>query len=209
MTLAQIELDFESVAIPRDIRQFLRAVDHRVEKHRVNTATSFRGFVPSDYTSVYRCLKAVYDSNLLCGDRFCEWGSGIGVVASMASAIGYEAYGIECNHELCLVAEELSEEFELGATLINGSFVPPGVEDLIDHAFTSNEGDVALYMESDDAYDEMALEVNDFDLIFVYPWPNDVELTHRIFDRCAASGALLLAYYEHNSISLFRKSGTG
>lgn len=206
MTLTQIELNYESVVVSQDIRRFLRAVDDRVEKHRVNTATSFRGFVPSDYTAVYRCLKAIYDSNLLCGDRFCEWGSGIGVVASMAAMIGYEAYGIEYNHELCSVAEELCEELEIAATLVNGSFVPSGVEDLIDHAFTANEGDVALHMEADHAYDEIDLEVNDFDMIFVYPWPNDVELTHRIFERCAAQGALLLAYYEHNSISLFRKS---
>ncbi len=124
MALNCIEFDYGSVAAPSKIVEFLRAVDGLVEQHRINTATKFRGFVPSDYVAIYRCLKVVYDSNLLCGKRFCEWGSGVSVVASLAAMIGYESYGIEYDGNLCTVAEGICEDFGLPVELINGSFIP-------------------------------------------------------------------------------------
>lgn len=206
MTLTQIELAYDSVVVPGEVADFLQAVDALVEQHRVNTAVSFRGFVPSDYIATYRCLKAIYDSHLLCGNRFCEWGSGISVVASLAGMIGYDSYGIEYDRNLCVVAEGISRDFDVPVELVHGSFIPAGVEDLIDDAFATYDGELALHTDPDSAYAEMGQEVDDFDLIFAYPWPNDVELTHDIFDRCAAQGALLLAYYDTDTVALFRKS---
>ncbi len=205
MTLNRIEFDYESVTTPSEIVLFLEAVDDLVEQHRVNTAIRFRGFVPSDYVAIYRCLKAVYDSHLLCGDRFCEWGSGVSVAASLAAMIGYESYGIEYDRKLCTVAEGIREDFDVPVELVNGSFIPEGVDDLINEAFAIQDGELALHTDSDRAYEEMGYAINDFDLIFSYPWPNDIELTHEIFDRCAAQGAMLLAYYDENSIILYRK----
>ncbi len=204
MTLNCIELDYESVATPGEIVEFLRAVDGLVEQYRVNTATTFRGFVPSNYLAIYQCLRLVYDSDLLCGDRFCEWGSGVSVVASLAAMVGYESHGIEYDNKLCMVAEGICEDFDVPVKLVNGSFIPDGVEDLIENAFATYDGELALHTDPDHAYDEIGYDVNDFDLIFAYPWPNDVELTHEIFDRCAARGAMLLLYYCDESIALYR-----
>ena len=206
MTLTRIELAYESVSVPTEIFDFLQAIDDLVEQHRVNTAVCFRGFVPSDYVATYRCLKSLYDSHLLCGDRFCEWGSGVSVVASLAAMIGYESYGIEYNRTLCTVAEGISREFKVPVELVHGSFIPAGVEDLIDDAFATYDGELALHTDPDSTYAELGYGVDDFDLIFSYPWPNDVEVTHDIFDRCAAQGALLLAYYDTDTITLFRKT---
>jgi hypothetical protein len=206
MTLNCIEFDSESVATPSEIVEFLRAVDHLVESHRVNTPTKIRGFVPSDYLAIYPCLKVVYDSHLLCGDRFCEWGSGVGLVASLAAMVGYESYGIEYDGNLCTVAEGIFEDFDVPVNLVNGSFIPDGVEDLVQDAYATHDGELALHTDPDRAYDEIGYAINDFDLIFAYPWPNDVELTHGIFDRCAARGAMLLAYYDADSIALYRKN---
>lgn len=205
MTLKRVEFDYETVAVPNEIAAFLRAVEGLVEQHRVNTATSFRGFVPSDYVAVYRCLRVVHDSELLCGDRFCEWGSGVSVVASLAAMIGYESYGIEYDDALCKVGEAIAEEFDIPVEIVRGSFIPDGVDDLVDEAFATHDGDLALHTDSDRAYEEMGHAINDFDLIFAYPWPNDIELIHRIFDRCAARGAMLLAYYSNDSVGLYRK----
>ena len=205
MTLSCVDFNQTSVTTPSEIHAFLEASDHLVERHRVNTKTSFRGFVPSDYAEIYRCLKMVYDSQLLCGDRFCEWGSGVSVVASLAAMIGFESYGIEYNGDLCTVAEGICEDFDVAVELVNGSFIPDGVEDLVNKAFATHNGELALHTDPDHAYEEMGYDINDFDLIFAYPWPNDVELTHEIFDRCAAQGAMLLAYYDADSIALFRK----
>jgi hypothetical protein len=206
MTLNCIELDYESVATPSEIVDFLRAVDHLVQQYRVNTATTFHGFVPSDYLTIYRCLRLVYDSHLLCGDRFCEWGSGVSVVASLAAMVGYESYGIEYDRNLCTVAAGICADFDVPVTLVNGSFIPEGVEDLIENAFATYDGELALHTDPDHAYQEIGYDVNDFDLIFAYPWPNDLELTLEIFDRCAARGAMLLAYYCDDLIALYRNN---
>lgn len=205
MTLTSLKVDFKSVEVPSEIVEFLKAVDSLVEQHRINTAVTFRGFVPCDYVDVYRCLKGVYDSTQLCGDRFCEWGSGVSIVASLAAMIGYESYGIEFDPELCQVADGICEEFDVPVELVQGSFIPDGVDDLIEEAFAMQDGQLALHTDPDNAYKELGFDVNDFDLIFAYPWPNDIELTCKIFERCAAQGALLLAYLDTNSISLYRK----
>ena len=205
MTLNCVEFDYESVATPNEIVEFLRAVDGLVEQHRVKTAMAFQGFVPSNYLAVYRCLKAVYDAELLSGDRFCEWGSGVSVVASLAAMVGYESFGIEYDVDLCAVAEGIRDDFNVPVNLVNGSFIPDGVEDLIDDAFAVHDGELSLHTDPDRAYEEIGYAINDFDLIFAYPWPDDIELTHEIFDRCAARGSMLLAYYDDDLIALYRK----
>jgi Histone methylation protein DOT1 len=206
MSLKRISFDAASVKVPGEVAAFLHAVDGVVEAHRTSTPMSLRGFVPSDYSLVYACLKSLRDSNLLCGDRFCEWGSGVGVITILAAMVGFESCGIEYDEKLCEVAEAMSDEFSIPVKFVPGSFVPEGVEDLIDVAFTTQEGELSLYPDADEAYDELGYAIDDFDLIFTYPWPNDVELTLAIFDRCAARGALILAYHADGSIALHRKS---
>jgi hypothetical protein len=205
MTLNCIEFDYESEATPGEIVEFLRAIEDVVKQHRVNTATSFQGFVPCDYQAIYGCLKALFDSQLLTGERFCEWGSGVSAVASLAAMIGYRSYGIEYDGNLCAAAERIHEDFDISVELVHGSFIPEGVEDLIVDAFAACDGELAMHTDSDRAYEEIDCAINDFDIIFAYPWPNDVEVTLEIFDRCAAQGAMLLAYYDVDSIALYRK----
>ncbi|MDG2383342.1 MAG: hypothetical protein P8N76_16855 [Pirellulaceae bacterium] len=206
MPLNTIPFDYKSIAIPPEITQFLNSVDDLVESHRVNTAKRFRGFVPSDYPDLYQCLKAIHASDLTCGNRFCEWGSGISVVTSLAAMIGFESYGIEYDTTLCDVAAQIHQGLQVPVNIVNGSFIPEGVDDLIDKAFSEQEGELALHTEPDSAYDEIGYEIEDFDLIFAYPWPNDVALIHNLFERRAAQGALLLIYYETDLIDLHRKA---
>ena len=205
MAVSTIQLDFQSVEVPGEITDFLKAVDSLVEQHRINTATTFHGFVPCDYVAVYRCLRKVYESSLLCGERFCEWGSGVSIVASLAGMLGYESYGIEFNRNLCEVGQGICEEFDVPVELVQGSFIPEGVDDLLEEAYAQQNGSLSLYTDTDQAYSELGYEIRDFDLIFVYPWPNDMELTCNIFERCAAPGALLMTYDASDCISLFRK----
>jgi hypothetical protein len=205
MTLSCVDFHYKSVAIPPEIVEFLRSTEALVEQHRINGGMRSRGFVPSDYKTIYQCLRVVHDTQLLTGSRFCEWGSGVGVVASLAAMIGFESFGIEYDTNLCRVAEGIRDDFEVQVEVVNGSFIPEGVEDLINDAFATYNGELALHTDPDLAYQEMGYAINDFDLIFAYPWPNDAQLTYEIFDRCAAQGALLLAYYEGGSIGLHRK----
>ncbi|MEL7087584.1 MAG: hypothetical protein AAGL98_03950, partial [Planctomycetota bacterium] len=64
-------------------------------------------FVPADFPRVYTGLAAVYETGLVPGDRFCEWGSGFGVVAGLATQVGFEACGIEIERDLVEQAEAL------------------------------------------------------------------------------------------------------
>ena len=205
MTLRSIDIDYKSVPIPDEIADFLQSVDSLVEEHRVDAVREYHGFVPSDYQTIYRCLKVIFDSHMLTGPKFCEWGSGISIVASLAAMIGYDSFGIEYDGRLNRVAEGIRKKFNVPVQLVQGSYVPDGVEDLIEDAVAENNGELALHPDADNAYEEIDESINDFDLIFIYPWPNDVELTHRIFDRGAAPGAMLLAYYGVDSIGLYRK----
>ena len=206
MPLNYVDLDLESITTPDNISQFIRSVDGLVQQHRVKAAASYHGFVPSDYEVIYRCLRTVYDSPLLAGKRFCEWGSGISIVAALAAMIGYESHGIEYDPDLCRVAADLCADFAIPVELVHGSFIPAGVDDLVDEAYIQHDGELALHTDSDNAYEELGRAVDEFDLIFVYPWPNDVELTHQIFDRCAGHDALMLVYYSCESVGLYRKS---
>jgi hypothetical protein len=64
---------------------------------------------------------------------------------------------------------------------------------------------LSLRPDSDTTYEDLGLDVDDFDLIFAFPWPNDEELTEQLFDRFAANGALLLTYHQPEAIRLRRK----
>lgn len=205
MTLATVDFDYESVPIPDEVSAFLRSTGDLVEKHRIGGGMNIRGFVPSDYASIYQCLKTVYDDQMLPGNRFCEWGSGVGIVAALAAMVGFESFGIEFDSKLCTVAEQIHHDHAIPVEVVNGSFIPEGVEDLIDDAFAMHDGELALHTDPDLAYHEIGYEISDFNLIFAFPWPNDVELTCDIFDRCAAPGTLLLTYYDGGTIVLQRK----
>lgn len=206
MTVEEIENVYPGdIQLPSRITGFLDAVDRYVEQHRVNTSSNYAGFVPSDYQMVYQHLKYLYESSLLSGERFCEWGSGVGVVASLAAMIGYESFGIEYNEDLVVVAEKIREEFGIPVELIQGSFVPPGTEKLVDEAFASQEGELSLYVESDRTYSELGYDAVDFDLFFCFPWPTDIDLTLKMFEHHAAQGALMLLYYSTESMGLYRK----
>ena len=107
--------------------------------------------------------------------------------------------------KLCNVAEGIREDFDLPVTIVQGSYIPDGVEDLMDEAHMAYDGELVLHPDPDNAYAELGYAINDFDLIFAYPWPNDAEVTFEIFERCAAKGALILVYYDDDAIALFRK----
>ena len=89
---------------------------------------------------------------------------------------------------------------------VHGSFVPQGADRIIDQAYADFDGALSLDSHADNTYEELAMEVRDFDLIFAYPWPNDEALTADLFEHFAASGALLLTYDETDLARLRRKS---
>lgn len=207
MPLIEVDLAVNPSDLPHNVAEFLREADHRGKDFVSSAPVIFRGFVPSDYVSVYHALRAVAETDVACGNSFCEWGSGLGVVASLAALVGFDAYGIEIDRDLFHASLELAEDFDIAVEFINGSFISRGADDLVDRAYADFDGGLSLDPHADHAYDELGLEVRDFDVVFAFPWPNDEELTADLFERFAARGALLLTYCESTSIRLRRKVG--
>ena len=205
MTLINIELKLSSDFLPSDIRAFHSEAERRVGEFVAARPKPVRGFVPSCFETVYRALQQISFRNLAPGDKFCEWGSGFGVAASLAAMLGFDACGIEIESDLCHASRDLAQRFDLPVEFVTGSFIPAGADKLIDRAYAEFDGELTLDTQSDDAYEQLGLDICDFDLIFAYPWPNDAKLTAAIFDKFAASGALLATYTGNESVRLQRK----
>ena len=198
MPLVDIPLpELDAAPVPYPVRKFLAEADKRVEEALADAGIP--GFVPSDYENFYRTLRAITDASLLRGNTFLEWGSGLGVSASLAAMIGYEAVGIETEWELVDTARQLAEAFDVPVEFIHGSFIPRGHDDITAGEYSW------LVTESDDAYPQAGLDPDDFDLIFVYCWPDDEQTTADLFENCAGVGTVLMTFKGGDGYRLRRK----
>src|SRR5688572_9226117 len=194
MSLVKLDLPMATAGpFPQRVTNLLAdasgRIDQFIQTHKDNPAVSF---VPSDYEMVYRALNALHNGNgLLPGNAFCEWGSGLGVIACLAATIGYDAVGIEIDQRLVLASQALARDHRINVELVQGSFVPDG------HSTADDRGESHI-MTIDDgraAYDEIGLDPDDFDCIFAYPWPGEDELIASIFHQHAARGAVLVTFH--------------
>lgn len=158
--------------------------------------SAFEGYVSADFAAIHQRLIELRPK----AQTFLEWGSGLGVVAIMASRLGYDAYGIEVKPELVEAARLLAEQFHANATFAVGSFIPE------DFAAQIHTGDEFHRTDTNDhaAYDELDMELRDFDLIYAYPWPEEHGVFRSIIRRCAAPRALYLRYDVREGLSLSR-----
>lgn len=154
------------------------------------------GYVPSDFEVVYRALLALRAGQPV-GDRFCEWGSGLGVVTGLAALAGFDASGIEIQRPLVEVSRQLLEDCGIDAVEIyEGSFIPEEFE------LESRDGtpldlgrECVTVVTGSGSNDEVVDDIEDFDVIFAFPWPGEEELYLALFDSRAAAGALLVTYH--------------
>jgi hypothetical protein len=199
MTLVTLNLRERRSEPPHRVRRFLREADRRIE--RFQRDTPIHGFVPSDYERTYGVLQALAESALAPGDRFCEWGSGFGVVACLAAMIGFDACGIEVEGELVDAARRLAADFEVPVEFVRGSFIPPGGE-----AFLGADRNFAwLTASGEDTELELGMGTGDFDTVFAYPWPDEERALANLFGRYAAAGAVLVTYHGGDDFLLRRK----
>ena len=202
MSLVDVNLTDELAVLSDDESAFLREADRRINEYLDGRRErNVYGFVPSDFVAVHSALRAVADGSIAPGAMFCEWGSGLGVVASLAAMLGFDAWGIEIDRDLVAESETLAEEFDLPVSFVCGNFIPPGGEACADDV----DEPAWLAMGGGDAYDEMGLDPEDFDVIFAYPWPGEEQVIAEMFDRHAAVGAVLLTYHGLEGVRLRRK----
>lgn len=208
MPLVDVEIEIDRAELPADVAAFLEEADRRVTEYLVERPIQVAGFVPSNYETVYRALKAIADTHLAPGRAFCEWGSGFGVVASLASMLGFDVCGIEIDEELVHLSRQLAEDFALTLDFVHGSFVPAGADACAVEAYVEYSSETCwMVTDSDQAYAELELGPGDFDVIFTYPWPGEEEVVAQLFERYAADGALLLEHSQFNTHRLRRKIG--
>ena len=184
-------------AVHRFLETCARAVDLYLDR-----ADAEPGFVPSDYGLAYRALRSVKEQGLAPGRCFCEWGSGLGVVTLLAASLGFRAHGIEFDGELVARARALAQQHpRWPVEFAQGSFVPPGAEDLC--------GDVEefawLQPGGRDGWDLLELDPDEVDVVYAYPWPGEESVLDEMFEGAAADGALLVTFHGREGMRVRRK----
>jgi hypothetical protein len=194
-----VELESDPARPPADVRQFLREARRRVR--RFGRSRHLPAFSASDFNRVYAALREVEASELISGRWFCEWGSGLGVVSCLATMLGFEARGIEAEGDLVMAARRLACDFALPAEFARGNYVPEEAHGLL-------AGDREFAWLSDvtgSGYEALGLGLDDFDLVFVYPWPDEAGFVVDLFEGYARAGALLLTYHVDGHLQLRQK----
>ncbi|MBI2804979.1 MAG: class I SAM-dependent methyltransferase [Planctomycetes bacterium] len=197
--LTELDIVISSEPIPADVRAFLHEADRRIEEFQRDARSP--GFVPSDFPGAYRVLRAVAEMRMAPGSLFCEWGSGFGVIASLAAMLDFDAVGIEIDRDLVEAAQALADDYEVPVEFIHGSFLPAGCK----VATSVKSGFAWLATDEAPAPTPRDLEPGDFDVIFAYPWPDEQNTTADVFQRYASPGAILVTYHGGDEFRVRRK----
>jgi hypothetical protein len=202
VSLSLLDIDFPLKKPPRRVVELLDAADERIERLQFERRDRpIAAFVPCDFVLTYQALSHIQEFDLAPGHRFLEWGSGAGVATCLAGMLGFDAVGIEIEEELVTLAVGLAEDFEVEVEFVLGSFVPDDCEADVDQQRDINW----LRTDGANAYEELDLEPDDFDLIFAYPWPGEEQIVFDLFAECGSVGALLLTYHGQEGMRLHRK----
>lgn len=193
--------------LPAKVAQLVHAGNERIERFQATHVVA--GFVPSDFAGAYAALLELAHRRNGAGapgQSFCEWGSGFGVVACLAATCGFDAWGIEVNETLVAESQQLAADFELPVQFHCGSFLPADAAETLDEN-CADAGDGFYWMDfyAKPVEDEMGLAIEDFDVVYAYPWPGEEDVVFTVFDRYAALGAVLLTFHGLEGFHLHRK----
>lgn len=191
-------------ALPERLRRVVEEADRAADAFIERTASNpVPGFVPSDFALTARALMAIKERSLAPGPSLCEWGSGVGGVVAAASILGFDAVGIEIDEGLVESARALAETVGAPrARFVLGSFVPDGADTHVE----STDEIVWLVSGGADAHAEMGVGIDDFDVVFAYPWPGEESVIVNLFEAHAAAGALLVTYNGVEGMRAVRKA---
>jgi hypothetical protein len=203
MPLVDLNLLSGGTAVPDDVRSFLREAERRIE--RFQRTHRIPGFVPSHFARVYGVLQALAATDLAPSRLFCEWGSGLGVVTCLATLAGFHAWGFEAQVRLVRGARQLAADFDLPAEFTCGSFIPAAARRQLlagrEFAWLGTGGRCG--------HEALGIGLDEFDVIYAYPWPDEEGLVEQLFEGHARPGALLMTYHGDRGLWLRRKRGRG
>ena len=156
----------------------------------------FHPFVAADYEAVRAALLPLR----LPGRRLLEWGSATGVITVMADLMGFEACGIELDPSLVDMARSLAARHHSAARFAAGSFLPTG------YVWRTQDGDgrTGTIGDGPSGYLQLGLALDDFDVVFGYPWGGEEALMHDLMRRYGRPDALLLLHDASAGVCAYR-----
>jgi hypothetical protein len=171
--------------------------DHWARFDRDVRSRRWHSYVPADYDRVLAALTALWRPGL----RFLEWGSATGVVTIMADLLGFDACGIELDEELVEVAEAMAGRYGSSARFVAGSFLPTG------YRWHPRDGDGRLGTVGvgPSGYLRLGIPLDDFDLVYGYPWGGEEAMMHDLMRAHGARDAGLVLHRVTGEVLLFRK----
>jgi len=196
-----IPSDIDQRPIPADWQERIANALGRIEAFQDRwDRPQIEQFVAADFRHLFQALHWVRASQTMIGNRFLEWGCGFAVVAAIASQLGFDAIGIEAESDLLRQGARTVQDWDVPVELIHGNFLPRGAESLADDPMLPSLGH-----DVPSAYDVLGMDLDDFAIVYAYPWPGEDDFHESVFDRFAATGALLLLFCGPNDIRLWRK----
>ena len=152
-------------------------------------------FVAADYGVVQQALVSLRAPGL----RFLELGSATGIITIMADMLGYEAFGIELDGDLVDIARGLATRSGSKARFAKGSFLPTG--------FRPRDGEdprLRTIGESASAYPEIGHALDEFDVVFGFPWDGEEGTMHELMREWGSAEARLLLHSVARGVEKFR-----
>lgn len=156
----------------------------------------FHPFVAADYQVVCQALLPYRGRGL----RFLEWGSATGVITIMADLLGFEAYGIELDSSLVATARGLATRSGSTARFVAGSFLPAG------YRWRPSDGDArtGTLGTGPSGYRQLGLSLDDFGLVFGYPWDGEEPMMLDLMKCYGARDAVLLLNSVTTGVTAYR-----
>ena len=149
---------------------------------------SFHPFVAADYNVVLETLLSLRAPDRSRAPTFIELGSGHGVITIMADLLGFDAVGIELDASLVAIARDLAKRYESNARFVAGSFLPLG------YRWKSESGDsrMGTLGSGPSAYMELGRALDDFEIVYAYPWEGEAPIIRDLARRYANPKAKLV-----------------
>ena len=203
MTLHSIEVPAHINSLPHTAAavRVIESGTNKIDAYERSAEPVIHNYVRCDFHLLDQALTWIHDNHLLTGNRFCELGSGFGIAAMLASLHGMTSLGIEIEPFLVDQSRTLAHALDLPTQFYCGSFVPRHIANILE---LSRDVEHVATDESD-VYEEIGMELDEFDLLFAFPWPGEQHFFESVFQQCAAAGSCLLSYRGREGMHLLRK----
>lgn len=156
----------------------------------------FHPFVAADYDIVRAALRRLRAP----GRRFLEWGSASGIITIIADLLGYDASGIELDPSLVTTAREIAARHGSGARFVAGSFLPTGYR----WQPRDGNGRMVTIGEGPSGYLQLGRSLDEFDVVFGYPWGGEEPVMHDVMRQYGRRDALFLLYDTNVGVRIYR-----